>query len=225
MTGYRTPIGLGWQGYDRIEVTGNLAGATHPDLVARDKTGVLWLHQGNGRAGFATRVRVGSGWNTYDKFAGGSDLTGDGRADLLAADKSGVLWLYKGTGTAASPFGGRIRVGGGWGVYNDLVATGNLVGTAAGDLLARDRTGVLWLYQGNGSGVFGARARIGGGWGTYRHLSGIGDADNDGRADVFAVDPTGATYLYKTTGNATGLFKPRTRTGMVFAPSAYNHVA
>ncbi|MFF6888835.1 FG-GAP repeat domain-containing protein [Streptomyces sp. NPDC012421] len=224
MTGYRTAIGLGWEAYDRIEVAGNVAGASHPDLLARDKSGVLWLYQGNGRTGFATRVRVGSGWNAYDKLAGGSDLTGDGRADLLATDKTGVLWLYKGTGSATSPFATRTRIGGGWGVYNDLSATGNLAGTAAGDLLARDRSGVLWLYQGNGSGGFTARTQVGGGWGSYRHVTGIGDADNDGRADVFAVDSTGTTYLYKSTGTTTGLFKPRTKTGMAFSASAYNHV-
>ncbi|MFE5794264.1 hypothetical protein ACFQ8C_17010, partial [Streptomyces sp. NPDC056503] len=74
-------IGGGWQIYDRIEATGNIAGTGFADLVARDKAGVLWLYQGDGRNGFAGRVAIGGGWQTYDQISGGSDYTGDGRPD------------------------------------------------------------------------------------------------------------------------------------------------
>ncbi|MEU0446001.1 VCBS repeat-containing protein [Streptomyces tendae] len=192
-------VGGGWNVYDRIEATGDLGGSSVGDLVARDASGVLWLYRGDGRGGFATRTRVGGGWQVYDRITGGSDVTGDGRNDLLATDRSGVLWLYPGTGNATAPFSARKRVGGGWGVYNDLTAVGNIGGAAAGDLIARDKDGVLWLYLGKGDGTFASRSRIGGGWGPYTHLVAVGDADRDGRNDLVAFSPTG-NYLYRGTG-------------------------
>ncbi|MFB7938669.1 FG-GAP repeat domain-containing protein, partial [Streptomyces sp. NPDC056049] len=157
--GESAPVGGGWQAYDRLETAGNLAGTTAPDVLARDGAGVLWLYQGTGNRAkpLSGRTRIGGGWNTYDRLAAGGDVTGDGRPDLLATDKAGVLWLYPGTGSASTPFSARKRVGGGWGIYNEVSAVGNLAGGPAGDLLARDRSGVLWLYLGKGDGTFAAR--------------------------------------------------------------------
>ncbi|MFD8015548.1 FG-GAP repeat domain-containing protein [Streptomyces sp. NPDC058955] len=198
-----TRIGGGWNAYDRITATGNTGGTPAPDLVARDGAGVLWWYAGKGDGTFATRARVGGGWNTYDKLTGGSDVTGDGRPDLLAADKAGVLWLYPGTGSAAAPFAARKRVGGGWGAYNLLSATGDLGGATAGDLVARDRDGVLWLYLAKGDGTFAPRTRIGGGWNTYDEVIGVGDIDGDGRNDLLAkgaIHQTGEDlYVYRGT--------------------------
>ncbi|MFK3735490.1 FG-GAP repeat domain-containing protein [Streptomyces sp. NPDC088090] len=198
---YGSAVGGGWQVYDRIETTGNLGGSAVGDLVARDRDGVLWLYQGNNRGGFLGRVRIGGGWQAYDKLAGGSDLTGDGRADLLATDRSGVLWLYPGTGSATRPFAARKKIGGGWQGYDRLAATGNLAGGAAGDLVARDRTGVLWLYLGKGDGTFAPRTKIGGGWNAYTDITGAADLNDDGRNDLAAMDARGETFAYRGTGD------------------------
>ncbi|MEU9641702.1 VCBS repeat-containing protein [Streptomyces sp. NPDC048188] len=193
-------VGGGWNAYDRIEATGDVGGAATGDLVARDKSGVLWLYLGKGDGTFATRTRIGGGWGVYDQIAAGSDLTGDGRADLLATDKNGVLWLYRSTGDWRSPFTAPTRVGGGWNVYDQLTATGDIGGAASGDLVARDKAGVLWLYLGKGDGTFATRTRIGTGWDIYRYTVGIGDADRDGRPDLFAYTDYG-TYYYPGTGD------------------------
>ncbi|MFF6898299.1 FG-GAP repeat domain-containing protein [Streptomyces hydrogenans] len=198
---FGSAVGGGWQVYDRIETTGNLGGSAVGDLVARDRDGVLWLYQGNNRGGFLGRVRIGGGWQAYDKLAGGSDLTGDGRADLVATDKSGVLWLYPGTGSATRPFATRKKIGGGWQGYDRLAATGNLAGGAAGDLVARDRAGVLWLYLGKGDGTFAPRTRIGGGWQAYTDITGAADLNDDGRNDLAAIDASGETFAYRGTGD------------------------
>ncbi|MEU3482344.1 VCBS repeat-containing protein [Streptomyces sp. NPDC033754] len=192
-------IGTGWNTYDRLVAPGNIAGSAYADIVARDKTGVLWLHQGAGRA-LAPRVRVGGGWGGYNKLTGGSDLNGDRRPDLLATDKAGVLWLYKGTGSAAAPFSKAVRIGGGWGTYNTLAATGNIGGGPAGDLVARDASGVLWLYLGKGDGSFAPRTRIGGGWAGFPPIA-MGDVDRDGRPDLVSYTAGEAMYLAKGTGN------------------------
>ncbi|GHA61577.1 hypothetical protein GCM10010330_11940 [Streptomyces tendae] len=207
-TGHTALVGGGWNVYDRIEAAANLGGAPTGDLVARDKDGVLWLYLGKGDGTFAGRSRIGGGWGVYDKITAGSDLDNDGKADLLAADKSGVLWLYRGTGNWRAPFTDRTRVGGGWGIYDQLTAIG-LDGAMTGDMVARDKSGVLWLYRGLDDGTFAARTRIGGGWGAYQETVGIGDANRDGRADLFAYGSHGTRYFYAGTGDWHAPFAPR----------------
>ncbi|MER7537061.1 VCBS repeat-containing protein [Streptomyces sp. NPDC097704] len=200
----RTDRGGGWNTYDRIVTPGNLAGSSYADLLGRDRTGVLWYYRGTGHA-LAPRTKVGGGWQIYDKLTAGSDLTGDGRPDLLATDKSGVLWLYRATGNEQAPFAPRTKIGGGWGTYNLLTATGNLAGGPAGDLVARDKAGVLWLYLGKGDGTFAPRTRISEGWNQYTDLVAIGDTDKDGHADLIAIDHKGTSTdgvsIYRGTGD------------------------
>ncbi|MGW8767872.1 FG-GAP repeat domain-containing protein [Streptomyces sp. NPDC055815] len=200
-------VGSGWGTYDRMESVGNIAGSTAPDVVARDRDGVLWLYRGTGDRDkpLAGRTKIGAGWQAYNELAGGSDLTGDGRADLVATDKAGDLYLYKGTGSATAPFAARKKIGGGWGVYNQLTATGNLAGGPAGDLLARDKAGVLWLYLGKGDGTFAARTKVGSGWGGFTGLTAVGDANGDGRADLIASN--GDETFYAGTGDWSAPFK------------------
>ncbi|MFB8047451.1 FG-GAP repeat domain-containing protein [Streptomyces hydrogenans] len=203
----RASAGTGWQGYDKIEVVGDAIvsdGSDNyaADVVARDAAGVLWLHQGDGKGGFLPRTRIGGGWQTYDRIAGGSDFTGDGRADLVGSDKTGALYLYEATGDIGYPYETRKKIGDGWGVYNQLTAVGDIGGAAGGDLVARDKDGLLWLYLGKGDGTFTARKPIGGGWQVYGQLTGAGDVNHDGRADLFAHESaTGRVYLYTGTGD------------------------
>ncbi|MER8035668.1 FG-GAP repeat domain-containing protein [Streptomyces hydrogenans] len=225
LDGRRARVGGGWQAYDRIEATGDIARSQRSDIVARDGSGVLWFYESNGYGRFYDRSRIGGGWQVYDQLSGGSDYTGDGRPDLLATDKAGVLWLYRSTGNVDAPFAARKKVGSGWGAYNQLVGTGDIAGASAGDLLARDKDGVLWLYLGKGDGTFTGRTRIGGGWNAYTELIGGGDADNDGRPDLFAYSAAEKkTYFYGGTGDRTKPFKPR-KANTVFAGGAYNRVA
>ncbi|WP_411107936.1 FG-GAP repeat domain-containing protein [Streptomyces sp. c-19] len=214
-----------WNAYDRVEAVGDIAGSTAFDAVARDKAGVLWLHVGDPTV-TKDPVRIGGGWNTYTQFTGGSDLTGDGRADLVAVDTVGDLYLYKGTGSTTAPFAPRTKIGYGWGIYNQLTATGQIGGNPTGDLVARDKDGVLWTYLGKGDGTFAPRTKIGGGWNVYADIVGIGDGNKDGRPDVHARTPAGETYFYPGTGDYNIPFEPRsaTRTGVAPAETAYNQL-
>ncbi|MEU2549980.1 VCBS repeat-containing protein [Streptomyces roseolus] len=208
-TAQRSRIGSGWNTYKQIEAVGNIGGAAHGDLIGLDGSGVLWSYLGKGDGTFTSRARVGGGWGGYNKITGGSDLNGDGRSDLLATDTSGVLWFYKGTGNWSAPFAPRVRIGAGWGTYNQITATGNIAGAAAGDLVARDKDGVLWLYLGKGDGTFAPRTRIGGGWNAFSQLVGAGDLDNDGRPDLIAYGAAG-TYVYRSTGSWSSVFTRQT---------------
>ncbi|MFI8911040.1 FG-GAP repeat domain-containing protein [Streptomyces sp. NPDC053513] len=220
----RAKIGSGWGVYKQIEAVGNAGGAAPGDLIAVDGSGVQWLYLGKGDGTFAPRVKVGTGWQIYNKIAAGSDLDGDGRPDLVATDGAGALWFYKGTGSYAKPYAPRVSLGGNWQGYNQLTAVGNIAGTAAGDMVARDTAGTLWLYQGNGTGGFSLRVKIGGGWGAYSQLVGAGDLDNDGRRDLIAYGSAG-TYVYRSTGNATAPFAARQATSLYAGEgSKFNNV-
>ncbi|MEU8621246.1 VCBS repeat-containing protein [Streptomyces sp. NPDC048623] len=209
-SGEQKLIGTGWGGYNLIESAGNIAGAAHADIVARDTSGVLWHYLGKGDGTFAGRYKIGTGWGGYNKIAAGSDLNGDGKADLVATDTAGAMWLYKGTGSWSAPYAQRVKIGTGWNGYNQITATGNIAGAAAGDLVARDTSGVLWLYLGKGDGTFAPRIKIGAGWGGYSHLVGIGDADRDGRPDLYAANARDTSaYLYKGTGSWSAPFATR----------------
>ncbi|MEV7534456.1 hypothetical protein ACIQNV_34315 [Streptomyces hydrogenans] len=78
-------------------------------------------------------------------------------------------------------------------------AVGNIAGASGGDLLARDKDGVLWLYLGKGDGTFTARRQIGGGWQQFTDLAPFGDRNEDGRIDLYTIGTKGSR-IYPTTG-------------------------
>ncbi|KUL47401.1 hypothetical protein ADL22_10060 [Streptomyces sp. NRRL F-4489] len=168
-----TTIGGGWQIYDKVLAPGNLGGAQPYDIIARDRSGVLWLYLGYADGKVTARTKIGGGWQIYDQIAGKGDLTGDGKADIIAREKStGDLYLYKGTGDRTAPFSARQKIGTGWGGYNALVSTGDLNLDGKTDFLARDTSGRLFAYYGTGDAAspYKARVQIGTGWNTYTRL-------------------------------------------------------
>ncbi|MFF9475869.1 FG-GAP-like repeat-containing protein [Streptomyces roseolus] len=167
--------GGGWGSYNHVFGPGDLNGDGKGDLLARDRSGVLYLMRGNGEGtGFASRIRVGSGWGAYNRLIGAGDVSGDGRADVLARDGSGTLWLYKGTGVSTRPFATRQKVGGGWNTYRQIVAPGDVDGDGRADLLATTPGGTLYRYHStaatNPAATFAKRAEIGAGWQVYPNL-------------------------------------------------------
>ncbi|MFE6972497.1 FG-GAP-like repeat-containing protein [Streptomyces sp. NPDC057682] len=166
-----TKVGLGWNVYDTLTSPGDVTGDGRADLIARETTtGLLFLYESKGAGVFKARLQIGKGWKGY-LLAGAGDLDGDGRPDLLARDTSGVLWRYPANGTGATTLGTRVKVGGGWQVYDALVGVGDISGDGRADLLARDTSGALWSYPGDGKGLFATRVKIGGGWLMYNRLA------------------------------------------------------
>ncbi|MFB7582389.1 N-acetylmuramoyl-L-alanine amidase [Streptomyces hydrogenans] len=119
----KSQVGGGWQTYNEIVSTGDVTGDGKPDLIGRDKTGVLWFYKGTGDPlkPFAQRVQVGGGWQAYDLMVGPGDLNKDGKPDLIARDASGVLWFYRNTGGYPNPYAPKAQVGGGWQGFNLIV--------------------------------------------------------------------------------------------------------
>lgn len=155
------------------------------------------------------------------------DFNDNGSPDLLARDASGRMWRsdshferLDGEGRLIS--GTDVLVGGGWNTYDRTEATGDIGGAATGDLVARDKDGVLWLYLGEGDGTFATRTRIGGGWGVYDKIAAGSDVTNDGRADLLATEKDGTLWLYKGTGDWRAPFAGRVKAGTGYG--AYNQI-
>ncbi|MFD9035504.1 N-acetylmuramoyl-L-alanine amidase [Streptomyces sp. NPDC059567] len=167
----RVKVGSGWGGYDQIVGARDLTGDGKADLLTREKSGAVYLFQGTGNpaAPFTGRTQLGTGWHVYSTIVGAGDLTGDGKADILGRDKTGVLWMHKGTGNATAPYASRVKVGTGWNMHNVILGPSDLTGDGKVDLMARDTTGVAWLYPGTGNAAspIGGRIKMGPGWQIY----------------------------------------------------------
>ncbi|ROQ32453.1 tachylectin [Streptomyces sp. PanSC19] len=131
------------------------------------------------------------------------------RSSLHARDRDGVLWQYDATGRGDTPLKPRKRVGGGWNAYTALTKLDRTTAAGGGDLVARDRAGVLWYYRGSGreGAPFEPRRRVGGGWNAYTSLVGLPGGD------LFARDRDGVLWRYPGTGAATQPFGRRVRVG------------
>ncbi|WP_042369706.1 protease pro-enzyme activation domain-containing protein [Streptacidiphilus neutrinimicus] len=212
----RTLVSSGWNTYNMMTLPDGHDSLGGGDMFARDASGTLWLLQGSGTAGtpFNAPVRIGGGWNIYNSIVGVGSV-GTGGTSLIARDASGVLWLYQGTNNPSSPLKSRVRVGGGWSGYNAMVGVGTIGSNHNSDLLTRDASGVLWLYQGTGnaSAPFGARIRVGGGWNIYTSIVGARDLNGDGKNDVVARDASGVLWLYEGTNNPSAPYGARIRIG------------
>ncbi|SEK66843.1 protease pro-enzyme activation domain-containing protein [Streptacidiphilus jiangxiensis] len=212
----RTLVGPGWNAYNLLTLPVGHDSLGGGDMYARDASGVLWYYQGTGKAGtpFASRVRVGPGWGMYNSIVGVGSV-GTGGGSLVARDASGVLWLYQATGNPASPLKVRVRVGSGWNTYNSLVGVGSIGSSSWSDLVARDASGVLWLYQGTGkwSAPFGPRIRISSGWNSYNSIVGARDITGDGVNDLVTRDTSGVLWLNPGTNNTSAPYGSPIRIG------------
>ncbi|MFC9728966.1 FG-GAP repeat domain-containing protein [Streptomyces roseolus] len=172
-----------------------------------------WEFTGESPSGLGPALKR-SGTFTLVRSPKHHDFDDNGSPDILARDASGVLRSDSSVRSrrwAASteyevP---ETTIGGGWQIYDRIETVGDVAGSVHADVIARDKAGVLWLYQGDGNGGFARRVQVGGGWQTYERITGGSDFTGDGRADVVAVDKAGDLWLYKATGSATKPFDTR----------------
>ena len=128
------------------------------------------------------------------------DFNGDAHADVLARDTSGALFLYRGNGASGWLNPAAVQVGSGWNGMTAIVSPGDFNGDGRNDVLARDSSGALWLYPGNGAGGWGARRAVGSGWNVMTTIIAAHDFSGDGAPDVLAIDGSGTLWLYPGDG-------------------------
>ncbi|ASN20921.1 hypothetical protein CGK93_15465 [Arthrobacter sp. YN] len=88
-------------------------------------------------------------------------------------------------------------------------------GDAKNDVVARDNSGTLWLYPGNGSGGWLAQRSLGTGWNSLNAIVPTKDFNGDGRSDVLARDTNGVLWLYP--GNGSGGLQTRVQAGTAWS--------
>lgn len=184
---------------------GYFEGTLSSALDEKDRAHLVEIGPGYAWAEGVGYLGQGEEWNRYWTIAGPGDLTGDGKGDVVGLGFDGSLYLHKSRkDVSTQPLDNRVRVGGGWGVYDLLVSGGDHSGDGRPDLIARKYNGELYLYKGTGSATapFATRVLIGGGWNTYTHLASPGDMTGDGRADLIGVNGAGDVYRYTATGRS-----------------------
>lgn len=176
-------------------------GDSMADVLAVDPAGALLLYRGNGAGRWGTKSTIGRGWGGFTAVFSPGDFSGDGNADVLARDSAGLLWMYRGNGSGGWT-GGKVQVGRGWQGFTALFSPGDFDGDGNNDVLARDASGKLVLYRGNGSGGWLGSRVVGTGWQGFAQIVGPGNFDGDqvGTADVLAQLPNGDLYLYRGSG-------------------------
>lgn len=195
-----------------VVALGNIRGGWGTELLRWLPDGRVSLQQAY-ENGVQAPTWTGSGWQIYNKLIATNDITGDGRPDLVARTYSGDLYLYRATGAdTGNPFAARVKIGYGWGIYDQIVGTGDLDTDGHGDLVAKSPDGKLYYYKGTGtaSAPFKDRTLVGGGWNIYSKLV-AADYYAGSKNGIYAIGTDGVMYFYPSKGN--GVFDTRLITG------------
>jgi hypothetical protein len=205
----RFGAGTGWD-LATAMMLGDVNGDGHPDVVARDGSGALWIYPNDGATTtnpYVSRYAAGTGYNSANTMLLG-DVTGDGHPDIVTRDDAGNIWIYPHSGvTTGNPWtAAPISAGGGWSFANAFLL-GDINGDGKADLLARVAGGQLSLYPNNGTAnPWTSSISAGTGWDAFDQLL-LGDVNGDHRADLLARDPNrdgGDLWIYPNSG-ATGV--------------------
>ncbi|WP_175548655.1 FG-GAP repeat domain-containing protein [Mangrovactinospora gilvigrisea] len=198
-----TAVGDGWQYTTQLGGGGNIPFYGKHEFIGQTAAGTLYWYGSNGDGGFQGKTRtsdVGGFPPSQLYLAFANALTSNGYPDLVGKDNyDGHIYNYQ--TYAANDTNG---LAGGSKSYNLVTGPGDLNQDGKGDLIARDTSGNLYYYAGNGTGLsVQGRVQIGtGGWNQYNAIVGGGDLNNDGIADIVARQTsTGALYLYPGLGN------------------------
>jgi hypothetical protein len=191
--------GARWPTSDTFVAAGDLDGDRYNDLLVRDSSGKLWLYPGNAKAAFTPgmpHTAVGTGYQQYNQLIDAGDMNGDGFADLLARDSAGRLWLHAGNGTGGLKT--RTLVGSGYQQYTLIASAAGYTEISghrpAGEIVARDASGVLWAHITDGKGHFTTRIRISSGWNGYNSLTGVEMLAPGGSESLLARDTRGGLW-------------------------------
>ena len=172
-SGFDKPVRLAtkWDEFDVVLGAIDWDGDGNSDVIARSRTGLLWLYRGDGAGGWASQsgILLATGWSDYRPISIGN-FDGDGGDDILALQSNGELWLYRGNGAGGWASLNGTRIGSGWNSFVDVFSPGDFDGKAGPDVLARATDGRLYLYPGTGAGQLATPVQIDSGWQTFRAI-------------------------------------------------------
>jgi hypothetical protein len=202
---YGSQIGSGWDGL--LFSPGDFDGDGFNDILRLRSDGTLTFYGGNG-AGYwlnSHGIVIGTSWNIFNLVFSPGDFDGDGHPDVIARNSSsGTLNLYRGNGTGGWISSNGTQIGSGFGPDTAVFSPGDFDGDGHPDVIARNSSGQLLLYRGNGTGgwINATGTLIGSGFGNYNTILSTGDFNGDAHPDMLARSTDGNLWLFR--GNGTG---------------------
>jgi hypothetical protein len=198
-------IESGWNAFNWIGAAGDFFADGHPDILARDNQGNLHLCSGTGAGTFVQNgcPIIEANWGTFNAIIPVGDFTGDGQPDVLARDGNGRLRLFTGNGAGGFDQNGGPIIESNWAGFDLIIGAGKFNADSFPDVIARDSTGRLRLFSGNGAGGFvqDGGPIIESNWAGFNALVGGSDFNGDGKPDVVARDSGGQLRLFNGTGS------------------------
>jgi hypothetical protein len=194
--------GTHWASYNQIIGGGDWDGNGRTDLLARDFTGALWFHPGDGTGTFGVRSARSKGWGKVTQFAGAGNNPHFGKYGIMARTSSGSLYSYEVTGTGGLT--SRLLIGtAAWPPSTTRLAHASaLRENGLSDLVVHSvSTGRLT----NPAYYALSDPEIAGGSTSYRRILGPGDLTGDGKGDLLSVTSTGTVYLNAGNGSGTSV--------------------
>ncbi len=150
------PTGLFLAGANVLLNVGDWDGDGDGDLVSRHWNGVLRLHPGDGKGGFAPQRRLGTGFRGVRRLTSVGDATGDGRPDIMGQPKGGSVQIYPGRGLSGigAGYAGSVPTASRLDVrpYDWVISLGGKPGSKAAVAARQKATGVLWRLHSNAKG-------------------------------------------------------------------------
>lgn len=202
LAGSATGVTL-WNAPDAYTVGRALYNGSQTDFLSGSVSGVQsfdYAVTGNQASALYQQNTAGAGPYAFSDTV---DFDGDGIPDMVAQTASGDLWMFPGDGGHAPATAAATLVGWGFSAYT-IAGIADFNGDGYQDIVARDATGLLWLYPGDAAhDTSTARVEIGTGWSTYT-FAGVRDWNGDGHPDVVAEDSSGALWMYPSSGTVNG---------------------
>jgi hypothetical protein len=183
--------------------TGDFNGDGKSDILLRDTSGDVAIWEMNGTTilnpNTAGVGNVAGSW----QIVGTGDFNGDGKSDILWRDGTGnvAIWLMNGTAVlnVNSAFVGLVPTAT---TTWQIVGTGDFNGDGKWDILWRDGSGNVAIWEMNGTTVLNPNTAGVGNVPTNWSIVGTGDFNGDGKSDILWHDSIGDVAIWEMNGTS-----------------------
>jgi FG-GAP-like repeat len=179
--------------------TGDFNGDGKSDILWRDTSGDVAIWEMNGTSILnPTASGVGNAPTSWT-IVGTGDFNGDGNSDILWRDTSGdvAIWEMSGTSVLNPTASG---VGNASSSVWTIVGTGDFNGDGKADILWRDSSGNVAIWEMNGTGVLNSTATLVGNVSSVWTIVETGDYNGDGKSDILWRNTTGSVAIWEMNG-------------------------